>query len=323
MPKISVLMSVYNETPEQLHLAIDSVLKQTYQDFELVIINDAPQNLAIKECLHEIENEHCEKVHIYFNENNIGLALSMNRAAELSSGEYIARMDSDDISCPDRFEKEVSVLDSGLYDFVFTNNETISESGELLKIKDVFPITQDEDICSHICQDNFIHHPTIMMTRSIFEKAGQYRNFPCAQDYDLWLRLVSVGCRFHMIDESLYIYRLRDTSVTARKRLQQKLTLDYSRELFLQRIKTGADSYSYEGYCNYIQQRTRRYKNVEQQLEKNRVKLQQAQEYKAARRILRYYLCRFSVFIGSPIYRGSYLKKRYLVRKIRKIQKES
>lgn len=319
MPKISVLMSVYNETAVQIEEAVQSILDQTFSDFELLIVNDAPSNPNMSNLLATVQTLSKDRIKIYNNETNIGLALSMNRAAELSTGKYIARMDADDISLPERFQKEVQLLDSGKYDFVFTNYVTINDNGEFITKTPLSPNYNDDVISDRICEENIIHHPTVMMKRDVFEKAGRYRNFPCAQDYDLWLRLVSVGCRFHMINEVLFHYRVRRTSITSKKRLQQKLTMDYARKLYIERLKTGTDSYKYEGYIEYVQKNIKKHKNAEQQLDTNRLKLQKAYQYKRKGNLIGFFVCRVSVFLGSSVYRASYLDKVRNKREIKKV----
>ena len=308
MPEVSVLMSVYNEKEHEMEESIRSMIAQTYADWEFIIVNDNPSNAALRSFLEEAEKwDH--RIRIVHNPENIGLALSMNRAAEHSTGRYLARMDADDISLPERFQDEVDCLNSGKYDLVFTNFLKMDEAGTLLRKEPCSALHQDHDIARKLCTANIIHHPTVMMTRDIFLKAGQYRDFPCAQDYDLWLRLVNCGCRFHMLKEVALHYRIRSESVSSRKRLQQKLTLDYIRSLFVQRLRSGSDSYSREAYDRYIDQEKQRMQGGSDELEANRRKLQLAIECRRKRRYAQWLLWRVNVFLTSPIYRQSYWKK--------------
>lgn len=317
MSKVSVLMSIYNESEYQIELAVKSILSQSFTDYELIIINDAPQNKKLKEFLKRIKNL-SSKIKVYTNKENIGLALSMNYAAEISSGKYIARMDADDMSFSERLAKEVKVLDSGKFDFVFTNYNLIDEDGNLIKEK-ASEYYSPEIIKKKICERNIIHHPTVMMTREIFKKAGEYRNFPCAQDYDLWLRLLTVNCRFYMIDEVLFQYRIRNMSITSRKRIQQKLTIDYSRNLLLERLQTGTDSYSYKEYEKYIDSTKLKYKNIEKQMDDSLKKLNKAKELKKRKKYISMFFYRINVFLSSPFYRDSYINQKIIVKKIKNI----
>lgn len=303
MPKISVLMSVYNETESQIIEAINSLMAQSYSDFEIIIVDDAPENAELKDFLHNLNNS---KLKVIINEKNIGLALSMNRAAEEAEGIYFARMDADDINLPCRFEKEIAVLESGKYDFVFTNYEFINEQGETMPERTGGSVYSDKEIIPRLLEANIIHHPTVMFTREIFEKTGGYRNYPCSQDYDLWLRMVEAHCYFHMIEEVLLKYRIRENSVSAKKRMQQKLTLDYARNCFVMRITTGNDPYSYEGYLKYVEDNMGQDNAV---FERNREKLQKAKTCKAKGNLFGYIYYRTKVFFADGIYRKSYMQK--------------
>ena len=91
------------------------------------------------------------------------------------------------------------------------------------------------------------------MTAKIFQEVGGYRNYPCAQDYDLWLRMKCVGCRMHMMHEKLIQYRVRQASTTVQKRYKQSCTGEYIRELYQQNDRMNG--YSYEGYLGYLEKR--------------------------------------------------------------------
>ena len=251
MPDISVLMSVYNEDYEQIMLAVNSILAQSYKDFELIIVHDSPENKDMYTFLQKLALND-SRIILYQNPKNIGLAMSMNMAATIASGKWFARMDADDIAMPERFKIQIECLKNNVYDLVFTNFYEIDERGKLISDNMISYHYKDEEIIRKLCVENIIHHPTVMMTREIFERVGGYRNFPCSQDYDMWLRMVNHGCKFHMINKPLLNYRLRSSGVSANKRLQQKLTLDYARDLMIERLESGEDTYTYDNYVLYV-----------------------------------------------------------------------
>ena len=109
MPKISVLMSVYNEPIDWMRQAIESILNQTYKDFEFIIVNDNPEREENQFVLNEYRNKD-SRIIILCNEHNIGLTKSLNKGLTVANGEYIARMDADDIALPKRFEKQALYL---------------------------------------------------------------------------------------------------------------------------------------------------------------------------------------------------------------------
>jgi len=100
---------------------------------------------------------------------------------------------------------------------------------------------------------NVIHHPTVIMSAEKFHAVGGYRNYICAQDYDLWLRMKCAGCRMHMLPDKLIQYRVRQASTTIQKRYKQSCTVDYIRLLYQQ--KNNMSGYSYEGYLAYLSER--------------------------------------------------------------------
>ena len=114
---ISVIMSTYNETAGELHGSINSILKQSYQDMEFIIINDNPERDDLKEILKSYENSDA-RISVIENKKNIGLAASLNAGIKKAKGEYIARMDADDISLPHRLEKELDFLKKNDLDLV-------------------------------------------------------------------------------------------------------------------------------------------------------------------------------------------------------------
>ncbi|CAM5185006.1 O-antigen biosynthesis glycosyltransferase WbnJ [Ureibacillus acetophenoni] len=195
MIKISVLMSVYNETKEDLIKSIESVLNQTLTCFEFIIVNDNPNNTTLINVLKHYEKID-KRVKIIYNVSNLGLALSLNKAAEIATGEYFIRTDADDICSIDRFEKQYNFIKDTNYDLVCSDYYFIDELGE--------PINRSVRWYEHnslkklLPFHNVIHHPTVIMRASVFRSLNGYRNFPCAQDYDLWLRMLLNDCNFYM-----------------------------------------------------------------------------------------------------------------------------
>lgn len=247
---ISVLSSVYNETLEEIRESIDSILSQSYGDFELIVVLDRPDYVEGLVLLREYAEKDC-RVRVLVNENNIGLALSMNYAAENAKGEYYLRMDADDVCCPDRFQMQMNAIQGSEYDLVCGNYDFMDEDGEPLPQKT--PIYNDAQLNALLGYRNVIHHPTVIMKAKAFWEAGAYRNYPCSQDYDLWLRMKCNGCKMHMMPEKLIKYRVRQASTTVQKRYKQSCTIEYIRKLYEQ--KNHLADYSYEDYLAYLEKR--------------------------------------------------------------------
>ena len=247
---ISVLTSVYNETLAEIRESIDSILGQSYTDFELIIVLDRPEYGEGLALLQEYAAKD-QRVKVLVNEKNIGLALSMNYAAEHAAGEYLLRMDADDVCLPGRFQLQYDAISSGKYDLVCGNYDFMDENGNLLPQKP--PVFTDGQLDALLPYRNIIHHPTVIMTAKAFWEAGAYRNYPCAQDYDLWLRMKCNRCKMHMMPEKLIKYRVRQASTTVQKRYKQSCTIEYIRKLYQK--GNGMQGYSYEGYLAYLEKR--------------------------------------------------------------------
>lgn len=251
-PNVSVLMSVYNETINDLSLSVNSILNQTYKNFEFIIINDNPHNNEIKNYLDNIIFND-DRIKIINNKENIGLALSLNKGILFSSGEYILRMDADDISREDRMEKQLNHIKNGPYDVVCSDFKSIDEEGKIVQEK--WNYFTDEKLKKRLPIRNCVHHPTVMVRKSCLENMKGYRNFNSAQDYDLWLRMLDKDYKFSMINETLLDYRVRENSITKSKRGNQMMSIVYIRNLYLERkeYKCSKDSYTFENYKIFLE----------------------------------------------------------------------
>jgi len=216
---VSVLMAVFN-AEKYVRAAIDSILSQSFREFEFIIIDDASQDQSVQ----IISTYQDERVRLVRNEENIGLTRSLNKALDIARGTYIARMDADDISDPTRLEKQVSFLDAHPEVGVcgsWTYYLRTANKRELWK----YP-KQDEVIRIELLLRNQLAHPSIMLRRSIIE-VHQLRynsNYYTSQDYDLWVRM-SDYCQLANLPEPLISYRHHAQSVSATKqRLQRKNT---------------------------------------------------------------------------------------------------
>lgn len=306
MINLSVLMSIYNEPLSFIKESVDSILAQTYKNFEFVIIVDNPLR---KDEISSFFNTNYqdERICLFYNSSNIGLALSMNRAAILSKGIIFARMDADDIAEHNRFEEELPYIESGEYDFVFSRYSYMDEDSVFLKRQE--QIFYDNDGLGKRISLNpsIVHHPTVMFTREIFEKVGGYRNFPCSQDADLWLRLSESRCRFIMLEQKLLRYRINSNSISVKKWLQQQLTIFYIMELSLKRIKCGTDDFSESGYQKYLVDKGLQKPRVQRNMERSEKQLMVANSYGNKGYIFIRFFIKLHVFFTSKLRRHNYL----------------
>lgn len=211
MTKVSVIMSVYKEKDEWLRLSIESILNQTFHDFEFLIVNDCPGREDNKRILNEYVLKD-SRVHIIENNENIGLTKSLNRALEKAQGEYIARMDADDWSSPMRLEKQVRYLDAHL-DCVMVGCFAII-TNELGRIIDKAQTSDDYKYLQTMipCLQP-VYHPSMMYRRIIDGIPVLYNEkMSASQDYELCSRLISYP--MSNIPEFLLYYRCSKNQMT-------------------------------------------------------------------------------------------------------------
>lgn len=302
---ISVIMSVYNESLFELSEAINSILNQTFSKFEFIIVCDNPKNLELIELLHQYEMKD-KRICVIKNEENIGLAMSLNKAAGQAVGDYLFRMDADDISYSTRMVEQYKEITENELDLVCSWYDVIDEKTEIIR-RNVG--SRSKSLQDSIPYQVTIHHPTVMMKKSFFNEVGGYRNFICAQDYDLWLRMWYANARMKIINKALLGYRVRENSITSKKRFVQKLTTDYIKELFWLRLKTGKDNYSYASYIDYLNQCGAYDCKKNEKFLKEYYLLSRANSLIAEKCYCRGYMIRGKVFLLSEFYRRSYIGK--------------
>ena len=218
--KISVVMAAFN-AEKYLREAMDSILTQTYGDLELIVLDDKSTDGSL-----QILKEYAAadpRVVVLENEQNMGLTKSLNKGLAVAKGEYIARMDADDISVPDRFAKQVAFLDSHPdYTFVSCIGRYIDEEGREEQLR-LFPETHEE-ICAMMPKVDAVMHPGVR--REDIARIGNYcEDFRVVQDYDLWFRGMAAGYKFYNIQEPLVLFR-RNDSYNTRKSKAYRL-VDY------------------------------------------------------------------------------------------------
>lgn len=241
---ISVIMSTYKEDERLLRESIESILNQTYRDFEYIIILDYPDNDVHKSVIEEYALKD-DRIHFYINEKNMGLTDSLNRGLSLCHGEYIARMDADDISLPDRLERQMKYLEKNHYDLIGGITEMINENGSLLySIKSV--PTDPKKINKALRYSQCIAHPTWLGRKEVFEKNSGYRHMPLCEDYDFTLRAVLNGFVVSNLNEPVLKYRMTSNSISRSNLFEQYLYMSYiTNEYKNNRIASVDKAYAY------------------------------------------------------------------------------
>ena len=200
MPRVSVLMPIYNTRPEHLREAIESILAQTFTDFEFLILNDCSPNTDVEEVVKSYDDP---RIVYSRNERNLGISGTRNRLLDMAQGEYLAVMDHDDISLSERLAKQVAFLDAHPEVGIVGTLTKRMSSGEV-KTRP----TTDVEIKKMLMAHCDLSHPSCMIRASVLKKHGiRYEKmFSPAEDYALFARLIPVT-EFAILPEVLFIYR--------------------------------------------------------------------------------------------------------------------
>lgn len=232
-PKISVLMGIYN-CADTLPEAIDCVLNQTVQDFELILCEDGSSDNTWQVAL-DYQKRYPEKIVLLKNEKNLGLNLTLNRCLAAAKGEFIARMDGDDRCDPTRFEKQLAVLES---------RPDLAFLGSAIYLFDDDGIWGKTEVAEEPTGNDFswgnpFSHGSCMGRKSAFDAMGGYSEDPRVvrvEDFHLWIRMYEAGLKGMNLTEPLYSLR-SDLNATARRRLKARLNEAYVTGVGISRLK--------------------------------------------------------------------------------------
>ena len=248
VPKISLIMSVYNGE-DYLAETVESVLCQTFTEWEFIIINDCSTDNTSKILAEYASKDARVKVHT--NETNLRLPSSLNKALSLAEGKYIARMDADDICMPDRLQKQ--------YDFMEANPNVDLSSCRFLTLKNGVYSSggcggkgDSESIKALLLVTNPILHPGIIAKADVIKELGYDKNFTCTEDMELWTRFVLNNKRVEILSEYLMIYRLHDKQITETTLDKQKNEVIKIQKTYLSQLLKPMTEEQEEFYINGI-----------------------------------------------------------------------
>ena len=207
-PLVSVVLPVYN-AENFLVEAVESILTQTFNNFEFIIIDDCSTDNSWKMIQEYAQKD--DRIIAVKNDVNLKLSKTLNKGISLSKGKYIARMDADDISMPDRFEKQISFLEAN-DKIIGSNIILIDEDNKILGYRKYQ--VDNMNIKQKIFYFSPFAHPAIVLRSSCLKKAGDYNDyFNPAEDYELYFRMGKY-CDFANIDHDLLKYRIINNSMT-------------------------------------------------------------------------------------------------------------
>ena len=240
---VSVIMSVYN-AEKYLDLAIESILNQSFRDFEFIIIEDCSTDGSLK--ILEDYAEKAPRIKLIKKEKNkgfIGFVENLNIGLKEAKGKYIARMDADDIAFPDRLQKQYDFLGKNPNIFLIgTSAELIDENGDKIKNGVFNAETNINTLKNKNLINNNVYHPTIMFRN---EQGLFYRDkMQGCEDYDFYLRLYSSGKKISNLPDILLKYRILETSITRSGNSFIKwLFVEKALEFYQERLEKGTDRY--------------------------------------------------------------------------------
>lgn len=255
-------MTAYN-SEKYIKEAIESVLNQSFSEFEFIIVDDGSTDNTV-----DIIKSYCDdRIKLYINETNQGICYSSNRGIDCSKGEYIARIDSDDICREKRFETQISFLDEN--ENIFACAALISRFNNSGKRWVPFKEGMDtSQIGFRILFENCICHSTVMFRREMYISHGyKYENYIQAHDYYIWTRIIADGLQMAILPEILVDYRENDAGITItntakrnkaeatdiRKRYLERYKLDNTTCKVLQSaVDIVDDVYSFKEYIEAI-----------------------------------------------------------------------
>lgn len=206
--KFSVLIAVYaKEKPAHLMQSLESIFRQDLPPDEVILVEDGPLTAALDKVVAHFKEQH-EILHTVRLPQNQGLGLALKEGLTHCQYDIVARMDSDDISKPERFSREMAWLEAHPEtDVVGTwTDEFADDSGKIISTRRL--PEAHEALLMFSRYRNPMNHPTVMFRKRAVEQAGGYRHRELFEDYDLWVRMLQQGAQFDNLQESLLLFRL-------------------------------------------------------------------------------------------------------------------
>lgn len=231
-PRVSVIMGVYN-CAQTLPDAIESILRQSFTDWELILCDDGSTDTTF-DVAASYENQYPEKIRLIKNECNLGLNMTLNRCLEIARGEYIARMDGDDLCASDRFEKEVFVLENEPDIAIVSTDMALFDDDGTWGVTSSLEYPMERDLLrgTPFC------HAACMVRREAYQAVGGYsvgKRFLRVEDYHLWYKMYCAGIRGKNINQPLYSMR-DDRDAYNRRTLRNRINEAYVRFLVVKNL---------------------------------------------------------------------------------------
>lgn len=216
---ISVIIPCFNAS-RYLKSAVESIINQSYSNLEIICINDGStdETLDILETIQKTDS----RIRIINNPQNLGLIKTLNKGISIAKGEYIARMDADDISHPERLERQLTYLNANNLDLIGSYCKIITANGHLFCYGPHFPCSEKAILWTSLFESP-LAHPTVFGKKEIFDKYhySEEEFSYVVEDYELWCRMLENGVKVGIIPEFLLSYRRNKGGETFSKAAQQ------------------------------------------------------------------------------------------------------
>lgn len=218
MINFSVLLTVYHkDNPEFLRLSLDSILNQTLQPSEVIIVADGPLTEALYQVIDVFKTDTDILVKEVFLSKNIGTGLAINEGLKQCSFDLVAKMDSDDINYPFRFEKQIKIFETYPELSIVGSSIAEFENNDPSKISSYRSLPQNHlEIVKYAKSRCPMNQPTVMYRKSDILACDGYRKFTFGEDYDLWIRAILKGYKFYNIQEPLLYFRTNVDTIKKR-----------------------------------------------------------------------------------------------------------
>lgn len=221
---VTIIISTYNEPIFMVQESIRSILKQSYTNLQIILINDNPKRNDLLELLSDYSRLDA-RINYIINEKNIGLVQSLNKGIQIAKGKYIARMDADDISMFDRIQKQIEYLEKNDLDLIGCNITKINETGNC--VGELSLPSTNKMIVKYMKYGSCVLHPTWLGKAEVFKQLGGYRNIYSCEDFDFLIRAIEYGYKLGNLPENKLLYRVRANSISNTSNIRQKLLTYY------------------------------------------------------------------------------------------------
>lgn len=239
--RVSVIMGIYN-CADTLSEAIDSILNQTFEDWKLIMCDDGSID-STYEIAQSYKNRYPDKIVLLKNKKNIGLNSTLNRCLQQVETEYVARMDGDDISLINRFQEEVSFLDSNpSFSIVSTPMIYFDDEGEWKRGRGTGEVNVND-----VAKGTPFCHAPCMVRKGAYDSVGGYsedKKWLRVEDYNLWVKMLAKGYKGYVLENPLYMMR-DDRNAKKRRKYKYRINEARVKKMAIKELKLNKKNYVY------------------------------------------------------------------------------